>query len=318
MKRRALGKTGIKVSEISFGGVEIGMPYGIGVKNQEDMLSKTESIKLLHAAIDGGINFFDTARFYGKSENIMGKAFKKRRNEVVICTKCAHLKGDNNQLPADKELKKIIGNSLYESLSALQTEYVDVYMVHNADIEILENQEIAKVFSEYKKNGMAKAIGVSTYTVEETRKAIDSGIWDVIQVAFNIMDQRLSTIFSLAQQRDIGIVIRSVLFKGILTDRRRNLHSGLKAVERHRNLYDELLNEDTPKLSDLATKFVLSYNEVSSVLIGIDRMEYLKKALALANGQYLDEKTFIRAKELRYPEPDFLDLPKWDRMGWIK
>ena len=90
MIKRTLGNTGIHVSEIAFGGVEIGVPYGIGVKSAADMLSVKEAINLLHTAIDSGINFFDTARMYGTSENIMGNAFKSRRSEVVIATKCRH------------------------------------------------------------------------------------------------------------------------------------------------------------------------------------------------------------------------------------
>ena len=67
----------------------------------------------------------------------------------------------------------------------------------------------------------------------------------------------------------------------------------------------------------MATKFVLSQKEVSSVLVGIDKEEYLNKALAVADGNYLDEETLNRAEGLYYPEPVFLDLPKWDRMGWL-
>jgi len=70
-------------------------------------------------------------------------------------------------------------------------------------------------------------------------------------------------------------------------------------------------------LSDLATKFVLSHKEVSSVLVRIDKPEYLQSALVVADGNYLDKKTLSRTKELAYPEPDFLDLPMWDRKGWL-
>ena len=318
MNKRVLGKTGIKVSEISFGGVEIGIPYGIGIESQADMLDQAEAIKLLHAALDSGINFFDTARQYGQSEEIMGKTFKDRRNSVVICTKCRHLRGNNKQLPAIGTLRKIIDNSLRESLAVLQTEYVDVYMIHDPNLEILDNQEIAEVFSEYKKKGLTRSIGISTYTVEETRRAIESGRWDVIQLPFNLMDQRQSELFPFAHQRGVGIVVRSALLKGVLTDKGRNLHPELKEVQQHRDLYNELLSDDVPRLSELATKFILSHSEVSSVLIGIDRMEYLRDTLAVANGRYLDHKTLERAKELRYPDPEFLDLRRWDKMGWLR
>jgi len=318
MNKRLLGRTGIKVSEISFGGVEIGLPYGIGVDSQEGMLAESEAIKLLHAALDNGVNFFDTARMYGKSEDIMGKAFKDRRDEVVICTKCKHLPIDKKKAPVPNELKEIINNSFKESLSALQTNYIDLYMIHNANLEILENQEIADAFIQLKKDGAIRAAGVSTYSLAETKQAIESGIWDVIQLSFNLMDQRQADLFPYAQQNNIGIMVRSVLLKGVLSDRGRNLHPVLKSVEEHRNKYNELFNKDMPTLSALATKFALSFQEVSSVLVGIDRMEYLQNALTVADGKYFDQNTFDRARELGYPEPDFLDLRTWDQMGWLK
>ena len=70
-------------------------------------------------------------------------------------------------------------------------------------------------------------------------------------------------------------------------------------------------------MSDLATKFVLSHKEVSSVLVGIDKPEYLQSALNVADGHYLDRETLNSAKELAYPDPDFLDLQMWAKKGWL-
>jgi len=318
VKKRILGRTEIEVSELSFGCVEIGIPYGIGVVNQSDMLAESQAVKLLQKALSSGINFFDTARSYGRSEKLIGEAFKNCRNDVIISTKCMHLRDRMGKLPAAGELKKIIDNSLMESLSSLNTDYVDVYMCHDANIKTIDNQIIAETFCQCRKKGMARAIGVSTYTAQETERAIQSGIWDVVQLAFNLMDQRQGSLFPLAASRNVAIVVRSVLLKGVLTDKASHLHPELKAVEQHRKVYEELLTSETPTLFDLAVKFVLSHSEISSALIGIDKMDYLQKALGAADGNYLNEKIFSIAKQLAYPDPDFLDLPKWDRMGWLK
>jgi aryl-alcohol dehydrogenase-like predicted oxidoreductase len=112
-----------------------------------------------------------------------------------------------------------------------------------------------------------RAAGVSLYTVEEATAAIESGIWDVIQFAYNLMDQRLGRVFSLARKKGVGIVVRSVLLKGILTDRGRELHPKLETVQKYRDVYSELFNETSSTLSELATKFVLSQPDVSSVLV---------------------------------------------------
>lgn len=318
MKKRSLGNTGIEISEVAFGGVEIGMPYGIGVESKADMLSDADAVKLLNQAVDSGINFFDTARMYGNSESIMGKAFKNRRNEIVLATKCRHLLDSEGNLPPDSELEGIIEKSLYESLEALQTDYIDIFMLHQATVKILENETITHVFSKLRQKGLFKATGVSTYTVEETEMAIDAGCWNMIQLPFNLMDQRQGALFSKAHEKGIGIIVRSVLLKGLLSNRGKNLHPALKDVEEHINNYSELLTGTDYNLPALATKFALSFPEVSAVLVGIDKKEYLEQSLKTADGIYLDEEKLNRAQQLAYPEPEFLNLPYWDKMNWLR
>jgi len=318
MKKRKLGSTGIEVSEIAFGGVEIGMPYGIGINSKQDMLSEEKAIELLQATLDSGINFFDTARMYGSSERIMGKAFKDRRNEVVIASKCIHLLDGEGKSPPKSEIKGIIEKSLNESLEALRTDYIDIYMLHQATVEIIENEEVLKIFSDLKSQGLFKAAGVSSYTNEISQKTINSDFWNMIQVPFNLMDQRQGGLFKEAEEKGIGIVARSVLLKGLLSNKGENLHPALKDVENHIVKYHELLEGTNYKLSTLATKFVLSFPEISSVLVGIDRQEYLEEALKTANGVYLSKEKLVKAKQLAYPDPEFINLPYWDKMNWLR
>jgi len=318
MKKRDLGKTGIEVSEIAFGSVEIGMPYGIGIKGREDMLSEEGAIELLNEALDRGINFFDTARMYGNSEQIIGKAFKNRRDEIVLCTKCRHLKDNDGELLKGVEIDEIIINSFNESLDALKTGFVDVLMLHQVDNEILENREIADTFIKLKREGRIKATGISTYTIEDTKKAIDLGIWDVIQLPFNLMDQRQASLFEQARQKGVGIVVRSILLKGLLSDRGKNLHPALKDVEKHIENFDDFLDQINLSLPEFAIKFGLSYPEVSAVLVGLDKFSYLQQTFKAANGIYLNEEELERAKDLSYPDPGFLNLPYWDKMNWLK
>ena len=317
MNQRILGRTDIRVSELAFGGVEIGLPYGIGMKSKNDMLPEMEAIHLLHSAIDSGINFFDTARMYGTSESIMGRAFKDRRDRVVISTKCRHFHDSEGQLPPFEKLREIIETSLQESLTTLQTGFIDIYMLHQAGLEILDNAAVANTFLSLKKKGVIRATGISTYTLDETKSAIDSGVWDVVQLPFNLMNQSQQIHFSLAAKSNVGIMVRSVLLKGILSEKGKNLHPELHDVQEHLKRYEELMSESIPDLPTLAIKFALSFEQVSSVLVGIDRLDYLQKSLAAADGIYLIEKTLARARELRYPDPQFLDLVKWDKLGWL-
>ena len=318
MRKRKLGNTGINVSEVSFGCVEIGMPYGIGIERASDMLSEEEAIDLLQAALDAGVNFFDTARLYGTSEQLIGKAFKARRKEVVLGTKCRPIRDQSGSLPPETNLRDCIYASLHESLEALQTDFVDLFMLHQSDSEILANETIAAVFSELKKAGTIRATGVSTYTTEDSETAMESELWDVIQFPFNLLDQRQAVLFEQAQAQGVGLVVRSVLMKGLLSHRGVNLHPSLKAVEAHIRAYHELLASNVPDLPTLATKFALSHHEIASVLVGIDRLEYLQQALATADGNYMDAEQLEVARQRAYPEPEFLNLPHWHRMGWLR
>ena len=319
MNTKPLGTTGICVSEISFGTVSLGLPYGIGVSNDSDMPSEADSIALLHGALERGINFYDTALAYGKSEDLLGKAFAECREKAVICTKPAHLYDVyvGQKLPSAAEIKGKLEASLRQSLTKLQTDYLDVYMSHDGTEEVIENETVIDFFQSLKRKGVIRATGISVYTVEHSMKAIEIGAWDVIQLALNLMNQEQLPAIARAAQKGVGIVVRSVLFKGILTDRGSRLHSALKSVEDHRRKYESLLNERITNLPDLAAKFVLSCEGVSSALVGIDKPEYLETALKTADGNDLDEETLKKAKELAYPDPAFLNLPMWERKGWL-
>jgi 1-deoxyxylulose-5-phosphate synthase len=315
MNKRVLGNTGIEVSELAFGGVEIGMPYGIGVQSHADMLTEAGAIRLLHAAFDAGIHFIDTARQYGNSEAIIGKAFATKRAQVVIATKCKHLRNADQTIPAN--LAALIEGSLAESLTALQTDYADVFMLHDSDPAIVQDPEVIRLFATLKQAGRIRASGVSTYTPAETKTAIESGHWDVVQVPFNLLDQRQEALFALAQEKGVGIVVRSVLLKGLLSTRGRGLHTALQPVEKRIERFSELAQQLQMNLPALATRFALSFKEVSSILVGLDKMEYLEQSLQAANGEYLTPQQMQQAKVLAYPEPDFLNLHQWHVNGWL-
>lgn len=317
MKKRRLGRADINVSELSFGTVSLGLPYGIGVRGPEDMLSDAKALCLLQSSLDHGVNFYDTAHSYGHSEVLLGKAFAGKREQVVICTKSPRYHKNGEPVPSGREIRKTTDQSLQQSLSSLQTSYIDVLMLHCGTRQTLQHPDVMDLFTKYKKNGMIRATGASVYTIEEATNAIESGIWDVIQVAYNLMDQKMETVISLAMQHDVGVVIRSALLKGILTDRGRDLHPKLAGVQEHREAYRELFDETSPTLPELALKFVLSQSDVSSVLVGIDKPEYLERALAVADGNYFDDQILNRAKQLAYPDPVFLDLQMWERKGWL-
>jgi aryl-alcohol dehydrogenase-like predicted oxidoreductase len=181
----------------------------------------------------------------------------------------------------------------------------------------LHSTEVVQILAELKRQGLVRAVGASIYGVEQTRIAVQSSTWDVVQLAFNLMDQRAAEILPIAQACGVGVMVRSVLLKGILSDRGEQLHPQLMPVEQHRQVYDELIKKgpfDT--LSELAIAFVLAHDTVSTALLGIDRMEYLEQALKIGTST-LDRETLERARKLAYPDSEFLDLSKWKHEGWL-
>lgn len=318
MERRELGKTGIQVSEIAFGGVEIGMPYGLGNRGSDVMPAEKESIKLIQQSLELGINFFDTARQYGQSEYILGKAFKERRKDVVICTKCKHLMGQDKSIPNYTDLDRMVTDSLNESLFSLQTDYLDIFMVHQVNDQLLLNTDIQDIFLALKSKGIVRSIGVSTYTLEETKMAIESGVWDVIQLPFNLLDQHQKEMFGYAKEKGVAIVIRSVLLKGLLSGVYTAHAEPLKVVEEHIQKYKRYIGHGIQDLPSLAIQFALSFDEIGSVLVGLDRYEYLLHAVNAAGGEELSMVTKKSLESLQYPDPGFLNLHQWTINGWLK
>lgn len=317
MNYKVLGDTGLRVSELAFGGVEIGLPYGLSVSEDHKLMSEQEAIHLLHQSLDAGVNFYDTARLYGRSEEIMGKAFADKREQIIYASKCTHFRRTDGTLPSKKEFRPLIEQSLSESLAALQTDYIDVFMLHYADLEILEIDEIYQTFEDLQKSGAIRHPGISIYEPSETKRALEIGFWKAIQLPFNLLDQRQSAYFEEAKGKGVGIFVRSVLMRGLLTDKAFNLHPALRSVQDHIHLYKQLFNIDIKSLAQLATKFVATYDEISSVLVGIDKTEYLQEALQNFDGNYLGKEDFNLAKTLGFKDQSFLNLAQWDKNGWL-
>jgi aryl-alcohol dehydrogenase-like predicted oxidoreductase len=312
-----LGKSGLRVSEIAFGGVEIGMPYGIGIRSEADMLQEKEAVHLLNRSLDEGINFFDTARMYGDSERLMGIAFASKREQVLISSKCRHFRDQQGNLPTRGQVAQVINQSVEESLRALRTDYLDLYMLHQADLEILKHEEVIDAFLALKFAGKVRSIGASTYTLSESTEAVESGVWEVVQLPFNLLDQRQVAVFDAAAERGVGLVIRSVLLKGLLSERGKCLPEPLEQIERHIEKLADLAGSLGLDLPTLAIRFALSFDAVSSVLVGIDQENYLLHAVEAARKSQLEEEVFDTGKRLAYPDPTFINLPYWDKMGWL-
>jgi aryl-alcohol dehydrogenase-like predicted oxidoreductase len=209
MQYRELGRTGWKVSAISFGAWAIGGTWG-GVKDDE-------SYAALNRALDLGVNFFDTADVYGDghSEQLLGKLRKERSEKFYIATKAGrranpHVAGSYNKKNLTSYVERSLKNLAVDSLGLLQ--------LHCPPTEVFYMPETFDALDELVKEGKLLHYGVSVEKVEEALKAIEYPNVKTVQIVFNIFRQRpLDLFFREAQKRKIGILARLPLSSGMLT-----------------------------------------------------------------------------------------------------
>lgn len=280
MKQRRLGRTGIQVSEISLGTVEIGLDYGIPVAGEARLPSRVEAERLLNRALDLGCNLIDTARAYGASEEIIGGALKSRRHEYTLATKVLH-HADTGL--TGHMLRQAITDSVAASLCALQTDTVDIVHIHSATVEVIQRGEIVALLEDLRRQGYLRFIGATTYSEAATVAALQDGRFDCVQIAYNLLERRPEgVVFPLARQQDIGIIVRSVLLKGALTHRYTHLPAALSELVAAVALLHGRLATTGLGLPELAYRYVLANPDVATALVGTSRIDELEEICAYA------------------------------------
>jgi hypothetical protein len=209
MEYRQFGKTGIKISELGVGCWEIGGGYG--------SIEETEFIKAVNRALDLGINCFDTAEAYGfgASEKSLQKALGSRRKEAVITTKFGVGYPDATNYRDGS--KKRMTACIEKSLTALGTDYVDVYLVHWPDVNT-PFAETMNALDELVKSGKVRAVGVSNFRLSQIEEAMKTRRIDVVQYCWNMFDRRMQKeIFPYCREHGIGVMAYGSLAYGMLT-----------------------------------------------------------------------------------------------------
>lgn len=283
MKFRVLGRTGIKVSDISFGAWAIGGGWGEQSQNQ--------SIDALHKAIDMGINFIDTAAGYGdgKSEKIIAEVLKERRENVFVATKTPPAPGQWPPTPycdvEDRLSEKYIRENVEERLRNLKTDCIDLLQIHTWTRSWNKNPKPFEILKKLQYEGKIKFIGVST-PEDDQNAVIDlmrKDYVDTVQVIFNIFEQEpAAELLPVAKEKNIGIIVRMAFDEGVLTgkyaadsvfpegDFRRNYFAGDRlgrAVSRVEKIKEEI-KDSGYSMPQAALKFSLSPEEVSTVIAG--------------------------------------------------
>ena len=209
MEYRQFGRTGINISAVGFGCWEIGGGYG--------SIEETEFIKAVNRALDVGVNSFDTAEAYGfgASEKSLAKALGSRRKEAVITTKFGVGYPDKPNY-RDGSRQRVM-ESIEKSLKSLNTDYVDVYLVHWPD-RVTPFEETMGALDDLVKQGKVRAVGLSNFKLSEIQRCMSARRVDVVQYCWNMFDRRMEKeIFPYCRENGIGVMAYGSLAYGMLT-----------------------------------------------------------------------------------------------------
>ncbi|MEV4180226.1 aldo/keto reductase [Streptosporangium canum] len=317
MHYRILGGTGIEVSAHCLGT----MMFGAAGNSDHD-----ECVRIIHAALDQGINFVDTADMYsaGESEEIVGKALRGRRDDIVLATKVHFRMGEGPNRSGNS--RRWIVKEVEESLKRLQTDWIDLYQVHRPD-HTTDIEETLSTLTDLVHQGKIRAFGCSTFPAEEIVEAHHvaerRGLmrFRTEQPPYSLLARGIETsVLPVCQRLGMGVLTWSPLASGFLTGRYRkgqpiDLTTGRAALAPARfdpalpvnvtklNIVEQLMEVADSigcSLPDLAVAFTVAHPGVTSVIVGprtMNQLEALLKGASLT----LDDAALDRIDEIVPP-----------------
>ncbi len=289
MRYRTLGRTGIQVSPYCLGAMMFG---AIGNPDHDD------SIRIIHKALDAGINFIDTADMYsrGESEEIVGKALQGRRDTVVLATKVFNPMGEDPNQRGNS--RRWIIAEIENSLRRLQTDYIDLYQIHRPDPTV-DIEETLSALTDLIRSGKVRAIGSSTMPASDMveaqwvseRRGLER--FRTEQPTYSILNRGIEReVLPVAQRYGMGTLVWSPLAGGMLTGRiRKGQQTDLRRAHMFKYMTDERRLDAVEQIIPLAEKaglpmthlamaFVIAHPGVTSAIIGPRTMEQLDDLLA--------------------------------------
>ncbi|WP_439379028.1 aldo/keto reductase [Amycolatopsis lexingtonensis] len=288
MQYRTLGRTGIKVSPYALGAMMFATSFG----NPDP----DDSGRMIHKALDAGINFIDTADAYGDSEEVVGKALRGRRDDVVLATKFGRPAGDHPHHQGAS--RRWIVTAVENSLRRLQVDHIDLYQVHRTD-PATDVEETLSALTDLLRTGKVRAIGTSqslaSDIVEAQWVAERRGLarFRAEQAAYSILNRGVEReVLPLAERFGMGTLIWGPLGQGLLTGRvRKGERNDLRRAHLLKHLTDErrldvveqlvpLAAEAGLPMTHLAMAFVIAHPGVTSALLGPRTMPQLDDLLA--------------------------------------
>jgi len=286
VETRALGATGIEVGVVGLGA------WQLGNTTMWDGPDETESLRIVDEAIELGCTLFDTAPGYGegRSEELLGRALRDRRDRVVICSKFGHTADGRSDFGPDA-----IEPSVRESLRRLQTDYLDILLLHSPPDELMDGG--APQYAELERLrslGMIRAYGVSLDWDRALQRVLDTTRSGVVEVLFNAFHQDPAPGVARAGSEGVGVIAKVPLDSGWLAGRygRGSTFSGVRSrwtvadIARRADLVERFEQVLPPGLgvAQAALRYVLAQDGMTAVIPGARSVEQLRTNVAAAGG----------------------------------
>jgi len=285
MQYKTLGKSDLRISRIAFGAMSL--------KNDEQT-----NIQLIHGAMTGGINFFDTADLYdkGKNEEVLGKALKGKRDEVIIATKVG------NQWRSDgsgwdwNPSKEYILESVEKSLKRLQTDYIDLYQLHGGTIDD-PIDDVINAFEQLQRDGKIRYYGISSIRPNVIREYVRRSSIVSVMNQYSLLDRRgEETVFPFLIENNVGVLVRGAVAQGLLVN---------KPAKEYLNYSAQQVAEAAGAIKGISTKrkpaqaaiqFVLQHPAITSAVVGVSNATQLEEAIGALDAPSLsdDEYEFLK------------------------
>jgi aryl-alcohol dehydrogenase-like predicted oxidoreductase len=297
VRYRPLARTGLSVSAVSLGTVSLGVDYGIAIPGEFGRPRDGAATRLLRDALEQGITLFDTAPAYGDSEALLGRIIARDPRSII----------------ATKVSSPDVQASLDASRRALGRETLDIVQIHNATREMIEDGGVVDALEAARQRGALRFIGASVYGEDAALAVIGAGRFDVLQVALNVLDQRMvSKVLPAAAAAGVAVLVRSAYLKGVLTPKAQWLPDALAplrtAAMRTR---DVLARGRWDGLPAAAMRFCLSVPHVASVLTGACTSAELNAAIAAETAGPFDAACIAEAAGLAIEDDRLLNPSYW-------
>jgi aryl-alcohol dehydrogenase-like predicted oxidoreductase len=289
LKQTTLGRTGLKVTKLGYGAMEIRGPRVWNGRPVTD----AESERILNAVLDSGINFIDTSYDYGRSEELIGRYISHRRAEYVLATKCGCTLvdcGDHDETPHVWTRDNLLHN-IETSLSRMKTDYIDLLQLHGPTVQQTEEGGLVEVLKEIQATGKVRWIGISSY-LPHIPSYIESGNYDTFQIPYSALEREHETLVQAAGEQGAGVIIRGGVGQG-------EPGAGRGLADRwaywdKANL-DELLEEGETRTGFLL-RFTLSHPQMSTTIVGTKNPVHLEENLRYARKGELSAEVYEEAK----------------------